>query len=187
MGILINPRWEKFSQERARGTSRRQAWLLAGFSPKAVNGSVALDKRPQIVQRVGELIEKRYIIDDMSTKQALERAGVTKFDIIMELKAIGYARMDHFISMDANDQPFLDLAKLSEKPDSWAAVQEVIVEEYVEGHGDDARDVKRTRIKLHDKQAALNKLGAMHNMVDTRNLSVGVAVQVVLTEDELRA
>ena len=36
-----------------------------------------------------------------------------------------------------------------------AALSEVTVEDYVEGRGEDARQVKRVKFKLHDKQAAL--------------------------------
>lgn len=161
------------------------AYKLAGFVENK-SGARAVDLKPEVMTRVSELIDQRYRIDKESTVQALERACVTKYDIVMELKAIGFARMNHFTSLDGSGEPFLDLTKLEENPEYWAAVKEVVVEEYVEGKGDDARDVKRTRISLHDKQTSLKTLGSMHGMIETGSkVQVGVGVTIVMTEDEL--
>lgn len=40
-----------------------------------------------------------------------------------------------------------------------AAVQELTTEEYLEGRGEDAKLVKKTRIKLHGKEPALVNIG----------------------------
>ncbi len=40
-----------------------------------------------------------------------------------------------------------------------AALQEVTVEDFTEGRGEDKRDVRRVKFKLYDKRAALVDLG----------------------------
>jgi hypothetical protein len=54
-------------------------------------------------------------------------------------------------SIPATDVP--DLSKATR--DQLAAVTEIVTESYVDGCGEDARTVKRVRIKLADKRAAL--------------------------------
>jgi hypothetical protein len=40
----------------------------------------------------------------------------------------------------------------------------VTVEDFLDGRGDDAREVRRVKFKLHDKRAALNDLGRHHKL-----------------------
>ena len=43
--------------------------------------------------------------------------------------------------------------------DQLAAVKEFVVEDFFDGRGEDAREVRRVKIRLADKIAALDKLG----------------------------
>jgi phage terminase small subunit len=63
---------------------------------------------------------------------------------------------DYMRATDGGD-PYLDFSALSR--DQAAALQEVTVDRYTEGHGEDKRDVKRVKFKLADKRAALVDLG----------------------------
>jgi len=51
-----------------------------------------------------------------------------------------------------------------------AAIQEYIVEHYTDGHGDDAREVKRSSFKLSDKLRALELLGKHHALFTERHV-----------------
>ena len=66
-----------------------------------------------------------------------------------ELKAKREAELAPLIDY----QIVTDLSDLSDN--DWAAVQEMTSEEYLEGRGEDARLVKRTKIKLHGKEGPL--------------------------------
>jgi phage terminase small subunit len=56
-----------------------------------------------------------------------------------------------------NGDPYLDFSKLTR--DQAAALVEVTVEDFKDGRGDAARDVRRIKFKLADKRAALVDLG----------------------------
>jgi hypothetical protein len=59
---------------------------------------------------------------------------------------------DYMQSTDEGD-PYFDFSKMTR--DQAAALQEVTVEDYLDGRGDDARAVKRVKFRLADKRAAL--------------------------------
>ena len=65
--------------------------------------------------------------------------------------------MADYMKVGPGGDPYLDFSALTR--DQTAALHEVTVEDYVDGRGDDARDVKRVRFKLYDKRAALVDLG----------------------------
>jgi hypothetical protein len=48
-------------------------------------------------------------------------------------------------------------------------LHEVTVEDYVEGHGENARAVKRVKFKPHDKLGALDKLGRHLGLFDAKH------------------
>jgi phage terminase small subunit len=56
--------------------------------------------------------------------------------------------------------------------DRRAALEEVQVEHFVERRGEDARQVRKVKIKLHDKQSALDSLArrlGMFPMLERRS------------------
>jgi len=84
MPILDNPRHERFAQELARGKSASQAYELAGFKPDRGNAS-KLHQEHSILQRVGELIDKREKVDLAATERVVEKLAITKEWVIEQL------------------------------------------------------------------------------------------------------
>ena len=86
-----------------------------------------------------------------------QRHDVTIDKIIRELALIGFSNMLDYVQPQDDGTAYVDLSKLTRE--QAVAINEVTVESYMEGHGDDARPVKRVKFKLSDKRAALVDLG----------------------------
>jgi phage terminase small subunit len=101
---------------------------------------------------------KRYWIAqalDLMTRDRRERLHVTADRVVEEYAKLGFANMgDYLDAVSRGDHYFESLDR-----DQRAALSEVVVEQYTDGRGDDARDVKRVKFKVHDKKAALDSLG----------------------------
>jgi phage terminase small subunit len=77
--------------------------------------------------------------------------------VVSELAKIGFANMADYMTVGTDGDPFLDFSKVTR--DQAAALSEVTVEDFKDGRGEDARDVRRVKFKMHDKRAALVDLG----------------------------
>ena len=145
MPILSKPKYELFAQELAKGTKPGVAYVVAGFNAHASN-AVRLSKNEHVAARVAELLAV-----------GAERAGVTVQRIVEEFAKIGFANMADYMRAGEGGDPYLDFSALTR--DQAAALCEVTVEDFKDGRGGDARDVRRIKFKLHDKLNALEKLG----------------------------
>lgn len=122
--------------------NRQKAAEACGYSSESVYTS-RLFRHPKVV----ELIKKKQA--EMAEQHELSESWV-----IQRLMAIADASLgDVLIDMG----PDADLTKLTKK--QRYALSEYKSEIYVDGRGDEARDVKRVSVKLADKLAALEKLG----------------------------
>lgn len=145
MTVLANPKHERFAQELAKGKSQGEAYEKAGYKPSDQHAS-RLATNGKISARVAELLEG-----------AAKRAEISIADVISELAKIGFANMADYMRAGPDGDPFLDFSALSR--DQAAALQEVTVEDFKDGRGEDARDVRRVKFKLSDKRAALVDIG----------------------------
>lgn len=147
------------------GQSQADCYLEAGFSSANTASAARLANLPKVRDRINELISRKIEKEEITTAMALERAAVTKLAIVEELKSIGFARMDHFTKDNGGGERVIDFSELPDGDSKWAAVKEIVSEVYFEGRGDDAREVKKTRLTLHDKKSALMELARMHQMI----------------------
>lgn len=138
----MTPKQALFVQEYMVDANATQAAIRAGYSARTAQriGSENLSK-PVIAEAIAKARNERS-----------ERTKITADDVVEELARIGFANMGDFVQPDG--RPKLEALSSCQ----WAAVSEITSETYMEGKGEDARPVKRVRIKLHDKLAALDKL-----------------------------
>ncbi len=142
---LKNARWERYAQELAKGLTLTDAYKKAGYKTNRGN-AVRLKANESIEAR------KQHILS-----QAAKRAEISIANVISELGLIGFANMDDYIKTTESGDAYIDLSQLTR--DQAAAIGEVTVEDYVDGRGEAARDVKKMKFKLLDKRAALVDIG----------------------------
>jgi hypothetical protein len=85
MGALRNIRHEAFAQAVANGQSASQAYEIAGFCRDRGN-AWRLQRRHDIGRRVSELLALRTKATDQALVTAAEKAGVSTFWVIRQLR-----------------------------------------------------------------------------------------------------
>ncbi len=95
------------------------------------------------------------------------RTEVTVDKIVKEFAKVGFANMGDYFDTTTDGDPVFNYKYLTQ--DQRAAISEMTIEDYVDGRGPDAREVKRTRIKTHDKLGALNSMSRYLGMFIDRS------------------
>lgn len=85
------------------------------------------------------------------------RLNVTTDAVISELAKIGFSNMMNYINFDDRGVPFFDLTNLNHT--TAAAIKSLVIEEFVEGRGENKREIRKVKLELYDKKAALVNLG----------------------------
>lgn len=171
MPVLKNARHEKFAQNVAKGKSATEAYKLAyGSKVKSANANGArLIAKDSVAKRIEEL-----------KSAGAELAIVSISEVLQELKLIGFANMQDYVRIGADGDPYFDVSEMSRE--QAAVISELTVEDFKDGRGDNARDVRRIKFKLHDKRAALVDLGKYLGMFKDKidlNLSGGLALKKI--------
>ena len=96
-------------------------------------------------------------LDSRVTEKVVERAAITTEQVLEELAKIGFANMQDYARVTGDGEPYIDLSEMTR--DQAAAVQSFAIEDYKEGRGKDARDIRKVTFKLHDKRSALVDIG----------------------------
>lgn len=143
----LTPRQRRFVEEYLVDLVATQAASRAGYSAKTAEqqGSRLLGNA-KVAAAIAAGQQKRS-----------KRTEITADRVLGELAKIGFANMADYMRPGPNGDPYLDFSGLTR--DQAAALQEVTVEDFVDGRGDDSRDVRRVKFKLADKRAALVDLG----------------------------
>jgi len=153
---LPNPRHEAFVQALLRGETATRAYVTAGYRLNDANAA-RLNGNERIRARLAHL--QRIV-----TEKVVDLTAVTTADVLRELARLGFASMKKFSRVADEGDAYLDLSNLSD--DDWAAVQEMTSEEYLEGRGEAARLVKKTRVKLYSKESPLVQIGKHLGLFD---------------------
>jgi phage terminase small subunit len=114
-------------------------------------------KKPEFSARIAELAEA-----------AADGAVMTARQVLEELTKIARANMLDYMRVGPQGDPVLNFADLTR--DQAAALGEVMVEDFLDGRGEDAREVRRVKFKLADKIEALELLGKHHKLYVERHL-----------------
>lgn len=86
-------------------------------------------------------------------KEVSEKVAISVESVIAELAKIGFANMKDYF----RDKGGFLVDRVTR--DEAAAIAQIEVEEVIEGDGDDAKLIRKTKFKLHDKRAALVDIG----------------------------
>lgn len=128
------------------------AFQVASYSGAAVHASRLLS-RPRVKQLVKDALNER-----------ARRWNITADRILREQARIGFANMLDYLIVQPDGSAYIDLKRVRELQDQdpdaaydlGAAIQEVTSEVYLEGNGEDVVNVKKIKIRLHDKKSALD-------------------------------
>ena len=126
-----------------RTNGSAQAAIRAGYSKKSAE-QIGVENRgkPRIAAAIEDYLRRKS-----------QRSEKTREDCIAEMERLGFANLRDYFSVTSDGAPFIDLSAITR--DQAAALVEIEVHDYVDGRGEDARDVKRTRIKMESKRQSL--------------------------------
>lgn len=177
MGKKLTAKQQRFVEEYLIDLNATQAAIRAGYSAKR-----AAEIGYQLLQKttVQEMIQT-------AQQERSERTQITADQVLQELAKLGFSNMMDYMSVGANGDPYVDLSRLTR--DQAAAITEVTVEDFLDGRGEDARDVRRVKFKLADKRAALVDIGrhlAMFTDKQEVNATVAADVQIIQIPDNGR-
>lgn len=152
----LNPQQERFAQEYLIDLNITQAAIRAGYSKRTahVQGSRLL-----IHAKVAEYIAK-------NRNRLADKLEITQERVLAEYAKIAFADTTKFFKADAQGLPMIDMREAG--PNDWAAVASVQSDEYVDGKGEDARLVKKSKITLMDKKGALDSIARHLGMFKDR-------------------
>lgn len=144
MPTLANSRHELFCQEIVKGQPVFEAFRAAGYT-SVKSAASNLMAREDIQGRIAELQGKAAKKAELSLTRTLEEIG-----------KVAFANMADYMRVGSDGDPYLDFSALTR--DQAAALAEVTVEDFKEGRGEDARDIRRIKFKLASKLDGLDKL-----------------------------
>jgi len=166
----LDAREKRFVEEYLIDLNVERAAIEAGYAAttahtKAYQWVSNGKKKQHVYEAIQKAMEKR----SKNTEITAER-------VLQELALLGFANMEDYIRVGTNGDPYIDLSELTRE--QAAAISEVAVDDYVEGRGKNAREVRRVRIKFHDKKGALVDIGRHLGMFkDHLEVSGGVTVR----------
>jgi phage terminase small subunit len=170
----LNPKEARFVEEymvdlNAAGAARRTGYPVKS----AKECGYELLTRPHIRAAV------------VAARAALsEKLNIDVNDIARELVKMGFANLaDYFCLTSENGDPYIDLTACTRA--QLAGLVELTVEDYVEGRGEDARQVKRIKVKLADKKGSLSLLSDLLGFSPKRSVELSGSVKVEKAEDGL--
>jgi phage terminase small subunit len=144
--VSLTPKQARFVEEYLVDLNATQAAIRAGYSAKTAN--------EQGSRLLANASVAAAVYDGQKARS--QRTEITADRVLQEYAKIGFANMLDYIETNPDGSFTIDMSKLTRE--QAAAISEVTAEVYMEGKGDDATPVKRTKFKLADKKAALDSI-----------------------------
>lgn len=101
------------------------------------------------IRQADELAQERI-------RESMAEYAISKERVVLELARMGFSNMGDYLKITSDGDPYIDLSNCT--PNQLAAISETQIEDFVEGRGEDARTVRKVKIKLHDKKGSLVEL-----------------------------
>ncbi len=142
-----NSRHETFCREYIINLNGTRAAIAAGYAKKSAKVTTSkLLTNVNLQARIGELMKEKADKLDLSAEKVLS-----------ELSRMAFSNLLDYGTVTDDGGFVIDLSTLTRE--QAAAIQEITVDSYIEGRGEQGREVKRTRFKLASKIDALALLG----------------------------
>lgn len=178
-GPLSNARHERFAQEYLVDLDAGAAYTRAGYKATGAAAQAAASRLLRDVKGNNGIPERIAALKQERAK----KLAVTQEEVVAELVKVAFANMADFIEVTPEGDAYIDLSGLTRE--QAAALSEVTVEDYVDGRGDNARDVRKVKIKLHSKLSALESLAkhlGVYEADNAQKVPAVVAWHVVHTD-----
>jgi phage terminase small subunit len=144
-------------QLRAKQTAFVREYLICRNGTRAAIAAGYAEKSAKVT--ASRLLTKANVAAAIAEgeKKAEERAAATLDQVIAELARVAFSGMSKFVSVTPEGDPMIDLSACT--PADLDLLSEITVEDYKEGRGENARDVRRIKVKPLDRMNALITLG----------------------------
>lgn len=111
-------------------------------------------------------------LDAEITARVVDDSVMSAREVLQELSKLGRSSIKNVIVRGVTTGDVVE--SLEDIPDEHAAtIKSLTVDTYTEGAGDDAREVKRVKIELHDKRGPLRDLAQHHKLLTERHEHTG--------------
>jgi hypothetical protein len=142
--------------------------------------------RPEIQEALARARDEKARVQAEVTKLAIERSAITMKRVAVELGRIGFANMIDYMRIDpVEGDPVLDFSKLTREQAS--ALTEITGDDYLEGRGETAREVRKVKFKLADKRAALMDIAKLFGWITERRENKVVDEFESMSNEEIEA
>lgn len=143
----LTPRQLRFCDEYLVDLNATQAAMRAGYSAKTAH---------VIGPRMLENVRVQEKISELQAARSA-RTEITQDAVVRQLAKMAFYRGSHFFRVNREGDPYVDLRDATE--DDLDLLEQVQVEEFVDGRGEDARLVRKVKIKITDRLGPLKLLG----------------------------
>lgn len=143
----MSPKEQAFVREYLLCLNGAEAARRAGYAPKTADRTAY------------KLLRKTEVAAAVAAGQVKAEAAAEKTldDVVRELSRIAFTGMSKFLTITPDGDPMVDLSNCT--PADLDLLAEATLEDFKEGRGEDARDVRRIKIKPMDRMNALITLG----------------------------